>query len=161
MWSRRRRDGESREGHGSRSMQKWGDGFTSEEFARLTHGLIFEMSNGLVACVGFGELAQKELDPSHPAYAHVTRALKAAERLSATVKQCETEVRHRDRKRRSRRLTNRARQARRGRFPLRLVRVKIGASAKGTTRIRLRSRSRSIFPSHPAMWSRRSSRPGR
>ena len=43
-------------------------GFTIDEYVHVTGSLIFEVRNCLVGCVGYGELAQKELEPSHPAF---------------------------------------------------------------------------------------------
>jgi hypothetical protein len=54
-------------------------GFTIEEYIHLTGSLTF------------GDLAQKELQPSHPASAHVATALKLAERAFAALKQFDRE----------------------------------------------------------------------
>lgn len=62
------------------------DGFTVEEYVRFSGSVIFEARNGLLASVEFGEIALKELDPSHPAYAHVAAALQVAKRAFAVVK---------------------------------------------------------------------------
>ena len=61
-------------------------GFTVQEYAQLSGSVIFEARNGLLASIEFGEIALKELDPSHRAYAHVAAALNAAERAFAVVK---------------------------------------------------------------------------
>jgi hypothetical protein len=66
-------------------------GFTIEEYIHLTGSLIFEVRNCLAGSVGFGEPAQKELQPSHPASAHVATALKSAERAFAALKQFDRE----------------------------------------------------------------------
>jgi hypothetical protein len=65
--------------------------FTVEEYVSLTGSLIFEVRNDLVASVGYGDLAPKALDPSHPAFTHVAAALKSAERAFAAVKQFDHE----------------------------------------------------------------------
>lgn len=72
-------------------------GFTIDEYASLTRGVIFEVRNCLTVSVGFGDLARKELDPSHPAFAHVARALQAAERASTAVGQFDREFHRRRR----------------------------------------------------------------
>jgi hypothetical protein len=66
-------------------------GFTIEEYANITGGVIFEVRNCLVAIVGYSELAKKELDSSHPAFSHVAKVLQAGERAFATVKQFDRE----------------------------------------------------------------------
>jgi len=70
-------------------------GFTIEEFASLIRGVIVEIRNSVGASVGFGELAQKELEPSHPAFAHVAKALQAAQRARAVVGQFDREFHRR------------------------------------------------------------------
>jgi hypothetical protein len=70
-------------------------GYTVEEYASLTRGVIFEIRNFLGASVGFGELAQQDLDPSHPAFAHVAQALQAAQRAYAVVRQFDHEFHRR------------------------------------------------------------------
>jgi len=66
-------------------------GFTIDEYVHVTGSLIFEVRNCLVGCVAYGELAQKELEPSHPAFTHVATALKLAERAFDVVKQFDRE----------------------------------------------------------------------
>lgn len=66
-------------------------GVTVEEYVRSSASVIFAARNGLCASVGFGDLALKELDPSHPAFAHVAAALESAGRAFATVKQFDHE----------------------------------------------------------------------
>ncbi len=70
-------------------------GFTIEEFASITGGLIFEVRNCLMAIVGYSELAKKELDPSHPAFAHVAKVLQVGERGFAAVGQFDQEFHRR------------------------------------------------------------------
>lgn len=70
-------------------------GFTIAEFASLIRGVIFEIRNSIGASVGCGELAQKELEPSHPAFAHVAKALKGAERARTVVGQFDREFHRR------------------------------------------------------------------
>jgi hypothetical protein len=60
-------------------------GFTVEEYARLTAGAIYEIRTALMLSVGYGELAKTELDPAHPAFSHVTKALQGAERARGVV----------------------------------------------------------------------------
>jgi hypothetical protein len=67
-------------------------GLTTE---RLLEGLVFGVSNLLMASVGYGELAKENLDSSHPAFSHVTNALEAAERARAEVKRVGDEWRRR------------------------------------------------------------------
>ena len=61
----------------------------------LLEGLVFEISNILTASVGYGELAKKNLDSSHPAFSDVTNALQAAERARAVVQRVGDEWRRR------------------------------------------------------------------
>ena len=87
-------------------------GFTIEEFASITGGLIFEVRNCLMAIVGYSELAKKELDPSHPAFAHVAKVLQVGERGFAAVGQFDrsftvTEMRREGRKKSNRRIVQR------------------------------------------------------
>ena len=70
-------------------------GFTIEEYAHITGGVIFEVRNCLLAIVGYSELATKELDPSHPAFSHVTNVLQAGERAFAAVRQFDHEFHRR------------------------------------------------------------------
>ncbi len=67
-------------------------GLTTE---RLLEGVLFEVSNVLVASVGYGQLAKENLDSSHPAFSHVTNALQAAERARAVVQRVGDEWRRR------------------------------------------------------------------
>jgi hypothetical protein len=67
-------------------------GFTIEEYANITGGVIFEVRNCLMA---YSELAKNELDPSHPAFSHVTKVLLAGERAAATVGQFDREFHRR------------------------------------------------------------------
>jgi hypothetical protein len=60
-------------------------GFTIQEYARLTAGAIYEIRAALMLSVGYGELAKTELDPSHPAFSHIAKALQGAERARAVV----------------------------------------------------------------------------
>lgn len=62
-------------------------GFTIEEYATITGQLIFEVRNYLMTIVGYSELAEKKLDPSHPAFLHVMKVLQFGERAYATVQQ--------------------------------------------------------------------------
>ena len=66
-------------------------GFTVEEYVALTRSLIFEVRNSLLATVGFGDLARKELERSHPAFKYVEQSLQEAERAFAAVKQFDHE----------------------------------------------------------------------
>lgn len=66
-------------------------GFTIEEYADITQGVIFEVRNCLVTIVGYSELAKKELDQSHPAFSHVAIVLQLAERAFAAVRQFDLE----------------------------------------------------------------------
>jgi len=61
-------------------------GLTLEEYVRMTTAVLFEARNAAMASVGYGELALKELQISHPAFAHVSAAHKNAERTYAAVK---------------------------------------------------------------------------
>ena len=70
-------------------------GFTIEEYAGITGGVIFEVRNALMACIGYGELAKESLDSSHPAFSHITKALQAAERARAVVGQFDCEFHRR------------------------------------------------------------------
>lgn len=70
-------------------------GFTIEEYAKITGGVIFEVRNCLLAIVGLSELAMKKLDPSHPAFSHVAKVLQAGERAFATVGQFDREFHRR------------------------------------------------------------------
>jgi hypothetical protein len=70
-------------------------GFTIEEYASLIRGVIFEIRGSVVASVGYGELAQKELEASHSAFAHVAKALQAAQRAMAVVQQFDREFHRR------------------------------------------------------------------
>lgn len=70
-------------------------GFTIEEFASLIRQVMFELRGSVVATAGYGELAQRELEPSHPAYAHVAKALKAAQRAMDVVQQFDREFHRR------------------------------------------------------------------
>lgn len=70
-------------------------GFTIEEYANITGGVIFEVRNALMAIVGYSELANKELDPSHPAFGHVAKVMKIAERAGALVKTFDREFHRR------------------------------------------------------------------
>jgi hypothetical protein len=72
-------------------------GFTIEEYASLIRGVIFEIRNLIGASVGYGGLALEELDPSHPAFAHVGQALRAAQRASSVVSQFDQEIHRRRR----------------------------------------------------------------
>jgi hypothetical protein len=72
-------------------------GFTIEQYASLIQGVIFEIRNFVGASVGYGGLALEELDPSHPAYAHVAQALRAAQTARNVVSQFDHEF-HRRRK---------------------------------------------------------------
>ena len=67
-------------------------GLTAE---RLLENLVFEVSNLLMASVGYGEVAKENLDSSHPAFSAVTNALQAAERARARVRQVGDELRRR------------------------------------------------------------------
>lgn len=71
------------------------DGFTVDDYVRATTSVIFEARNGLMACIGFGNLGLQELHSSHAAFAHVAAALEAAERTYATIKQFDREFIHR------------------------------------------------------------------
>lgn len=62
---------------------------------RLLEALLFEVSNCLVASVGYGETAKEKLDSSHPAFSAVTIALQTAERAHAFVRQVGEEWRRR------------------------------------------------------------------
>lgn len=70
-------------------------GFTIEEYANITQGVIFEVRNCLVSIVGYSELAKKELDQSHPAFSHVAIVLQLGERAFAAVKQFDLEFHRR------------------------------------------------------------------
>jgi hypothetical protein len=70
-------------------------GFTIEEFAKLIREVMFEIRGSVVTSAGYGELAQGELEPSHPAYAHVAKALKAAQRAVDVVQQFDREFHRR------------------------------------------------------------------
>ena len=72
-------------------------GFTVEEYFRLTSGTIYEIRAALMSAMGYGELAKAALDPSHPAFSHVAKALKGAERARAVVGAFDREF-HRRRK---------------------------------------------------------------
>ena len=72
-------------------MQDLIKGFTVEEYIRSTGALIFEVRNCLLASVGYGQIAQEQLQDSHPAFPHVGSALKAAERGFAAVKHFDEE----------------------------------------------------------------------
>jgi hypothetical protein len=72
-------------------------GFTIEEFARITSGVMFEIRAFSTTSVGYGQLAKEKLDPAHPAFPDVANALKAAERVREVVEQFDQEF-HRRRK---------------------------------------------------------------
>jgi len=61
-------------------------GLTLEEYVRMTTAVLFEVRNAATASVGYGDLALKALQTSHPAFAHVSAAHKNAERTYAAVK---------------------------------------------------------------------------
>ena len=70
-------------------------GFTIEEYAKITDGVIFEVRNYLTGVLGFCDLARQALDPSHPAFSHVTRALDIGQGASAAVARFDRECRRR------------------------------------------------------------------
>ena len=70
-------------------------GFTIEEYFRLTSGAIYEIRAALGASVGYFDLAKTELDPSHPAFSHVAKALQGAERARAIVGEFDREFHRR------------------------------------------------------------------
>ena len=62
-------------------------GFTIEEYANLMQGVIFEIRNSVGPSLWYAQLAQEELDPSHPAFAHLAQAVRAAQRARDVVQQ--------------------------------------------------------------------------
>ena len=70
-------------------------GFTIDEYAAITQGVIFEVRNCLVSIVGYSELAKEELDQSHPASSHVATVLQLGESAFAAVRQFDLEFHRR------------------------------------------------------------------
>jgi hypothetical protein len=67
-------------------------GFTIEEYVNITGHVIFEVRNCLAAILGYSELANEEMDPSHPAFSHLTKVHQISERAFATVKEFDREM---------------------------------------------------------------------
>ncbi len=72
-------------------------GFTIEEYAGLVRGVIFEIRNSVGPSLRYVELAQEELEPLHPAFAHLAQALQAAQRGRDVVEQFDQEYHRRRR----------------------------------------------------------------
>lgn len=61
-------------------------GMTVEEYVHFTRQTIFELRNYLAACVGYGEMAREEIQPSQAGFVSLTKALSAAEHARAVVR---------------------------------------------------------------------------
>jgi hypothetical protein len=72
-------------------------GFTIQEYAGLVRGVIFEIRSSVDPSLRYLQLAQEELEPSHPAFAHLARALRAQQRARDVVEQFDHEFHRRRR----------------------------------------------------------------
>jgi hypothetical protein len=61
-------------------------GMTMKEYVHFTQEAIFELRNYLAICVGYGEMAREEVQPSHAGFVSLTKVLSAADGARAVVR---------------------------------------------------------------------------
>jgi len=67
-------------------------GFTVEQYAKMTQGVMFEIRNCMVAVLYYSELATEKLDPSHPAFSPLAEVVRAGKRAFDTLVGFDREV---------------------------------------------------------------------
>ena len=63
------------------------DSIRSLTTEHLLEALLFNVGNDLLNIRGYGEIAKEQMDPSHPVFSALTKALQAAERARAVFRQ--------------------------------------------------------------------------